>query len=394
MLAAPPSPVAVDRPTPALAPERPSPSRLIAFDRVRVLLAMLVVAHHAGQPYGPTGGEWPLFSPERAPILGPFFAVNAAFFMGAFFFISGYLMPGAVDRHGPAAFLRERLVRLGIPLLLFVLVIFPLVVTLVGGGSPAAWLTYPAAYVDAIESGHLWFLGHLLIYAAVYAAWRWWRTDRPPVDRAAGWVPGHREVLGLVAGLALATFVVRLFWDIDQWVTLLGGVTKFEPAHLPQYLTLFVLGAVAYRRDWFRRLPASVGLTWLGLGLAAGVAFYLLGPLSALGLRVPIAGGGLTLGSLVWSPWEAVICVGLSVGLLTLFRDHWTRAGRLLPILAANTYGVYVVHLLLIIGLQFALVDAGWPPLVAFAVVTLVGVPLCFLVSAGLRRLPPVRRVL
>ena len=66
----------------------------------------------------------------------------------------------------------------------------------------------------------------------------------------------------------------------------------------------------------------------------------------------------------------------------------------MLRALAANTYGVYLIHLLLVVGLQAALAGADLPPLAKFAVVTLVGVPLCFLVSAGLRRLPGVRRIL
>ena len=51
----------------------------------RVFLVSLVVAHHAGQPYGPTGGEWPVDDPVSSPWLGAFFAFNAAFFMGFFF---------------------------------------------------------------------------------------------------------------------------------------------------------------------------------------------------------------------------------------------------------------------------------------------------------------------
>ena len=74
------------------------PSRLYFIDSLRVLLVSLVVAHHAGQAYGPTGGDWPIFSPERTPLLGPFFPVNAAFFMGLFFLISGYFIPGMLHK--------------------------------------------------------------------------------------------------------------------------------------------------------------------------------------------------------------------------------------------------------------------------------------------------------
>ena len=88
--------------------------QLFYINWLRVLLVSLVVAHHAGQAYGPTGGAWPVFEPERTALLGPFFAVNAAFFMGFFFLISGYFVPGSLARKGAARFIRDRLIRLGI----------------------------------------------------------------------------------------------------------------------------------------------------------------------------------------------------------------------------------------------------------------------------------------
>src|SRR5438874_6121092 len=91
-------------------------ARLDYLDGLKVVLTALVIAHHAGQAYGPTGGRWPIFEPERAAILGPFFSVNAAFFMGLFFLISAYFLPASFDRKGASAFLRDRFVRLGIPL--------------------------------------------------------------------------------------------------------------------------------------------------------------------------------------------------------------------------------------------------------------------------------------
>src|SRR3712207_650463 len=82
-------------------------ARLYFVDNLRVLLAILVVAHHAGQAYGPTGGRWPVFNDERAAILGPFFTVNAGFFMGLFFLVSAYFLPASYDRKGGRAFLAD-----------------------------------------------------------------------------------------------------------------------------------------------------------------------------------------------------------------------------------------------------------------------------------------------
>ena len=67
--------------------------RLFGLDKLRVALTFLVIAHHAAQAYGPNGGGWPIFNDERSAVLGPFFSVNAAFFMGLFFLIAGYFVP-------------------------------------------------------------------------------------------------------------------------------------------------------------------------------------------------------------------------------------------------------------------------------------------------------------
>jgi peptidoglycan/LPS O-acetylase OafA/YrhL len=74
-------------------PAKPG-SRLAYIDNVRIFLSMLVVAHHAGQPYG-SDGWWLFQSPLRSGWIGLFFGVNEAFFMGLFFLMAGYFPPAA-----------------------------------------------------------------------------------------------------------------------------------------------------------------------------------------------------------------------------------------------------------------------------------------------------------
>ena len=74
------------------------PARQHYLDHLKVALTGLVITHHASQAYAPWGGAWPIYNLTRSAVLAPFHAVNAAFFMGHFFLISGYLVPGAYDR--------------------------------------------------------------------------------------------------------------------------------------------------------------------------------------------------------------------------------------------------------------------------------------------------------
>ncbi len=364
-------------------------ARLAFIDNIRVFLTILVIAHHAGQAYGPTGGDWPIFDAERARILGPFFSINAAFFMGLFFLISGYFLPGAYDRKGAGPFLKDRALRLGLPLLVFGLAAFGPLTYLDYAGSPEGagrsfWSYFFRVYLGdwRVEFAHLWFIAHLLVYAAGYAAWR--RFARPADRRDARRlpIPSPRAIALYTVALALVTFAVRVRFPVDRWVNL--GIVPVEVAHLPQYLSLFIIGILAARGDWLRRLPTSTGLTLLALGLGAAALRYAY----ALGGWGLLAAGGINRGSLIWSGWEAIICVGLCAGLLTLARERFNAQGAILRGLSANAYAAYVLHLWPVVGLQFALASVALPPFAKFALVTLVGVPLSLAVGALIRRLP------
>jgi surface polysaccharide O-acyltransferase-like enzyme len=197
-------------------------------------------------------------------------------------------------------------------------------------------------------------------------------------------VPGHRAILGYACVLAGVTVIVRMAgFPQDRWVTLLG-VVPVEPAHLPQYASLFAIGLLAARGGWLASLPTRTGVVWLAMGLTLGAARYAY---------------ALTAGSApdpsVWAIWESFLCVGLCVGLPVLFRERVLVQGRLMRAMAPNAFGAYVVHVVpVVVGLQFVLVHLSVDPLAKFALVTVVGVPLSFLLSAGLRRLPGIRRIL
>lgn len=362
--------------------------RLYFVQWLRVFLVSLVVAHHAGQPYGPTGGEWPIDDPASSQVLGPFFALNAAYFMGFFFLIAGYFTPASYDRKGGATFVRDRLIRLGIPLAFVTFLVFPPIAYSFQDAKQGFLAFYFRDYLGRwqIEMGHLWFIALLLAVSLLYALVRWWL---PRSGRTAAWaleVPSDRGVLAYAAALGLVGAVVRLGYPQDTWVWIVWLI-PVEPAHLPQYLSLFVIGLVAGRGGWFTKLPQAVGLRWLAIGIAAFLVallfFWEPGLLPASFHR-----------GFVWGLLEAFVCVGLILGLLVIFRGALSRPGRLRPWLEGGVYGVYILHVFVIVPMQAVLLPYDLPPLVKFAIVTIAALALSFAIVAALRRNPAVRRVL
>lgn len=114
-------------------------ARLWFIDNLRVVLICGVVVAHLALTYGAFGGGWYQYR-DPAPVdlltsyvLTILSLIGISCGMGVFFLIAGYFTPGSYERKGTASFLRDRLVRLLIPLLLYDLLLDPLVVYIAGG---------------------------------------------------------------------------------------------------------------------------------------------------------------------------------------------------------------------------------------------------------------------
>jgi acyltransferase-like protein len=87
--------------------------------------------------------DWEYHDPTTNLLTGSMLkTLNGSFIacgVGIFFLISAYFTPGSYDHKGGASFVRDRLVRLGLPLLFYDLLFQPLVVYLAGGLHSTYW---------------------------------------------------------------------------------------------------------------------------------------------------------------------------------------------------------------------------------------------------------------
>jgi surface polysaccharide O-acyltransferase-like enzyme len=350
--------------------------RLFFFDNLRIVAMALVIMQHVGQVYGPTEGVW-MIPPqaETAFILDPFFTVNRSFGMSLFFMIAGYFAVLSCDKKGPRPFLKDRAVRLGIPLLGWA--VFMALVQIFLMPTPATGNRLGIPW--PVEVAHMWFVELLLIFCAVYAVARMLLPARPAPARDSRVPPGWAIVL-FALGLAFASAVVRIWYDMDEWVYVLG-VIKLQPFDLPRDLALFIVGMLAARRDWVMRFPSRSGRVWLGVGVALAAAWYAFRLAFPAGMDADerLVGGLFTL-------WESFLCVGMCIGLTVLFRDLWNWQNSLLKNAAQAQYATYVFHIGVVLVFQWLAMPLDAPPLVKFLLVSLFAVPVSFLVGYWLRK--------
>lgn len=387
----------------APAPPQPqdTPLRLYFADNLRVFLTVLVVLHHLTLTYAVVA-PW-YYVEYRGNGLGTllglgFVLLNQAYFMGLFFFLAGYFTPGAYDKKGGGAFVRGRLLRLGVPLVGFLVLVQP--VAGLGGvfaKLPPGWDPPPPggpldALVGLLGAGPLWFVEVLLLLALGYVGWRAVsaRARRgvpaPLVGDAAGGPPRYRTVGLFVLALAAATWVTRLVMPIGFTVPVLSWPT---PAYLPQYVSFFAVGVLAYRRNWLHHLTDRMGR--VGLLAAVGASVVLL---PVVLLDTDGMGGGVNVSAAAYALWDSTLAVGWSMFLLTFFRRRLNAQGRLRRFAADHAFAVYVLHAAVITWLAVALRGVQLNPMVKFALVAPVAVVACFAVAYLVRRIAGVKKVL
>ncbi len=386
---------------------RPTTTRLGYVDNLRILLTVLVLAHHSAVTYGALP-IWYWTEPSDSPsgiALMLFVIVNQFYFMGFFFLLSGLFVPGSVDRKGPGAFARDRLIRLGVPLVAFWLLARPILLLREWPARSAEGESFLHFWFTVGDVGPLWFVEVLLVMSLAYAAFRALRarsaglsevadaglagagvadTGTRTVVTAQPRPVSFRAIAGLVALLTVVSFLWRLVVPTGTYWEAVGLPS---PAYLPQYVILFVVGLLAARRGWLAALTVRQGrvalvVALVSVGLALGT------------VALATAPGAGVLALLGASLAENVFAVSAIVALLVLFREKFSGQPAWARLAAQNSFAVYVIHPLVLVGVAMLFAPMVAPAGVKFLILMVLAVPLCWGFAYLLRRIPGVARVL
>lgn len=237
--------------------------------------------------------------------------------------------------------------------------------------------------------GHLWFLQALLLFAVVYLLLQ--QVTGQHEQHEARPLPTDWQLWGWIGLLALLTFGVRLAFPVGVWIW------GFQPGHFVHYLFAFSAGILAYRNGWFDRLPQAQARRW-GMGVAIGLPLFVLMGVLAGALEDPTVlarfMGGWYWEAFMYAFWESFFMVAALIFLIHLFRTRFNQSGPLLTFLAANVYTVYIIHQTILYGVNIGLLTMPWPSIVKFFVAAAITIPVCFGISALIRRLPGATRIL
>jgi len=91
--------------------------------------------------------------------------------------------------------------------------------------------------------------------------------------------------------------------------------------------------------------------------------------------------------------WEALVCVGMGLLMLAVYRRHFNEQGPLARFLSDNAFGVYLVHPPVLIACAIALHPLAWPAIAKAALLTILAGVGSFAASALIVRKSPLRAI-
>lgn len=369
-------------------------NQLIYVDNIKVLLTVLVVLHHTVIAYSSSDG-WYYNEPTSIKgaklVMTMFVSVNQSFFMGFFFLLAAYFTGASYNKKGSYRFVRDRLIRLGIPLLFYSFLLTPFICFLVyyfGKGKHISIIEYLTGYDSWIDPGVTWFVAALLLFTLIYVGIRglFKITFNGAVE-----VPGLSQIVCSALGLGIISFAVRIIFPVG-WVLKPIG---FQLGHFPQYIALFVVGLLAAKNKWFDQLPDKLGRQ-LKRSAYLCLLFFPVFFAIALKLNTPIAyfSGGLHWQSLIYAIWEQWIGISILTAILIKAKKTWNTTSKLFTMLSKSSFAVYIFHPLVIVVMT--LVFRNWQIDAAFKILLVAPliVLFSFLLGSLVILIPGVKKIL
>lgn len=362
--------------------------RLYFLDNLRAFAIVMVIVLHASITYMVYAPEWwYVLDPDRSLPFTMLVLLVDVPTMPALFFVAGFFALPSLQRRGIGGFVREKMVRLGIPWVVGVVFLAPIATYMiyVSRDNPMGYLEFWSTdfWGPMFQQSVYWFLGVLLalflVLAWVHAASSRVAASVPRVEQ-----PRLRLFVAFVALTAAGSAFFAPSLGLDDWRLLFPFTV--QPARIAFYVGYFVLGVYAERRGWFSASGFRPALGPWGWGCVLTGMAYLVFRLRGLPATVPEKAVAAFL--------FAAFCLAAVVAGAALFQRWVNGSGPAWRTLSANSFGIYYVHPLILYPLAYVLLDLPAPAVVKATLLVLTTLAGSLATSAlVLRRLPGVRRV-
>jgi len=374
-------------------------ARNAALDRARTFLTLVVVLHHSVIPYTYFGHT----DPKSWIGFDCVVLATDSFFMAMFFFLSGLFVWPGIARKAPQLFLRDRLLRLGLPFVIAALTIIPIAYYALELQEhhettfSAFW--WKTVTVGPWPSGPIWFIWVLLAFDLTASLlYRVSPTLLDPINRMSlkGFERPAQFWLFLVAVSLVAYIPLLVYYGTNRWFDL--GPFSVQASRVLLYASYFFIGAGVGVANFDRGVLSADGALpsmrwqWLVVMLIPYCLMWCM-----IYIKREILGNPPVLPDwyhLFYGSFFVLFSASILFTILAFFLHSKAEGHTLLDRMQADAYGMFLVHYPIVLWLQYWMFDYDWPAIVKAAVAFVLTVILSWAATAALRRIPGANHVL
>jgi peptidoglycan/LPS O-acetylase OafA/YrhL len=357
-------------------------NRILWMDNLRTVIIALVVLYHVGGVYeaaGLWGWFWIVDDPTTITWVGIVGIVFDIFMMATLFFLSGYLAQASLKNKSAWEFVKGKFKRLMIPWALAVFTLIPLykAIFLYSRGLPQEnWTTY-FHLTNPNSQNWLWFLPLLFLFDLLFLGLSKLNVKLPKISMA--WAVAGATVIGLVTSFFIGSWLGFRSWTLTP-------LLDFENERVLMYFMAFLLGVMAYTQNVFADQPKSKTAYIIASSIAwipvTGHIFARIYP-----FFFPQGFEITPLYRLIWHASFYLSLVVMVYVMVESFRLYITKTGSLWKALNRNSYGVYIIHVIMIGIFGTLLLNTGLPALVKYPLLVITAYVVSNLLVSGYRGL-------
>jgi hypothetical protein len=374
-------------------------SRNLALDRARTFLTLVVLLHHAVIPYTYFGHT----DPKSWIGFDIIVLATDSFFMAMFFFLSGLFVWPGLGHKALAIFLRDRLLRLGLPFAIAAVTVIPIAYYAISLrqhpeiGFSAFWWNMVRS--GPWPSGPLWFVWVLLAFDVTASLlYRASAHLVDPINRLSqrGFDQPAVFFLFLLAVSAVAYVSSLLYFGPTHWFEF--GPFSVQASRLLLYATYFFIGAGIGAANFERGVLSANGRlaksSW-GWIAATLIPYCLLWVMiyikrEILGNPSPQPQWYHAIYGFLFVAFSAAILLAILAYFLCFKNSGWS----VLDPMQGDAYGMFLVHYPIALWLQYWLFDYDLPAIIKAAIGLVLTVALSWALTAALRKIPGATRML
>jgi surface polysaccharide O-acyltransferase-like enzyme len=363
--------------------------RILFIDNLRIFCIIIVVLIHTAVTYSGIGSWYynePLAMSTAEKLFFLLFQSHAqAFSMSLFFFISGYFIPASLERKGTGKFIHDRLVRLGIPVIIYIFIIHPICVKLAYPQvNVVNFISNGIKHIEFIGwTGPLWFALTLLIFSILFAL-----VQKHLPTAVTTLSVSSTGIIVLIALITTFAFGIRLVAPIGT------SFANLQFCYFAAYIVMFYLGTQASKNKILEKMTLPFGKRWLYIAFGVGIPVWILTMFAGKILEGKLLiVGGWNVPSFLYAFWESLFCVTFIAALFGISGAKFNFQHALMKFLSENTFAVYVFHAPVLIGISVLTKGIHISALPKFFIIAFLAIVATFMVAWSIRKIPWIGKI-